>query len=264
MLNELRFAIYAIKKNFQSSVELRTSFLMNVLGMVINNVSFIILWVFFVNSVGVIGGWTAIDIVGLQGFSALSYGIFFLMASGIDKLPDYVASGSFDRYMLSPKNLLVRIATSNLRVSAVGDSLFGVICLFIFGIVIKMSIYQIIMILILIITATIVFMSFEILIKSVGFYLVDAGYISDGLFLMLINPSMFHGGAFQGVMRFIFTFIIPSLLIGTLPIETIRNFSIEKILLIALLSLFWFLLSIFVFNKAVKRYESSNFMTFGN
>jgi ABC-2 type transport system permease protein len=55
MMREIYFALYAIKKNIQSSAELRTSFLMNVFGMAINNTAFIFLWVSFVHSVGIIG-----------------------------------------------------------------------------------------------------------------------------------------------------------------------------------------------------------------
>src|SRR3989338_6542662 len=104
MMKELKFALYAIKKNIQNSAELRTSFLMNIVGMSINNTAFIILWGFFVKSVGVIGGWTVADIIGLQGFVALCFGIVFSAGAGIRKLADYTASGAFDRFMLSPKN----------------------------------------------------------------------------------------------------------------------------------------------------------------
>ena len=30
-------------------------------------------------------------------------------------------------------------------------------------------------------------------------------------------------------MRFVFTFIIPALLVGTIPVETVRDFSLEKL-----------------------------------
>ena len=74
-MKELKFALYAIKKNIQSSAELRTSFLMNIVGMAINNTAFIFLWIFFVKSVGIIGGWTIYDIIALQGFTAVCFGI---------------------------------------------------------------------------------------------------------------------------------------------------------------------------------------------
>ncbi|MFA6919006.1 MAG: ABC-2 family transporter protein [Patescibacteria group bacterium] len=264
MMKELYFAWYAIKKNIQSSAELRTSFLMNIIGMTINNTAFILLWVFFVKSVGVIGGWTAIDIIGLQGYVALSFGIVFSMGAGLRKLPDYNASGAFDRFMLSPKNLLIRIATSSFAVSALGDMVFGITCLIIYAFFIHANFYQIFLMPLLVIISAMVFLSAVITIYSTSFFFTDADSVTTGIFELFMTPSMFHGGAFQGAMRFIFTFLIPSLLIGTLPVEIIKHISLSKLLLIAVLALFWFMISIKIFNRAVKKYESSNFMTFGN
>ena len=264
MMKELHFALYAIKKNIQSSAELRASFLMNIAGMAINNTAFIILWIFFVKSVGIIGGWGAADIIGLQGFVALCFGIVFSMGAGIRKLANYTASGVFDRFMLSPKNLLVRIATSSFDVSALGDIVFGIVCLGIYAFLIHTSIYQILLIALLVIISTVVFLAAAIAIYSTSFFFMDASSVTGSLFELFLTPSLFHGGAFQGITRFIFTFIIPSLLIGTLPVEIVRNISLGKLLLVGVLALFWFIISISIFNQAIKKYESSNFMTFGN
>jgi len=263
-MKELNFALYAIKKNIQSSAELRTSFLMNIIGMSINNVAFIILWVFFVKSVGIIGGWTAADIIGLQGFVATCYGIVFSAGAGIRKLADYTASGAFDRFMLSPKNLLVRIATSSFGVSALGDLFFGIVCLGIYAFIVHAAIYQILLIILLVFTSVIVFLSAAIVIYSTSFLLTDASSAAGGLFELFLTPSLFHGGAFQGIMRFIFTFALPSLLIGALPVEIVRDVSLDKLLLVIVLAIFWFVFSINIFNRAIKKYESTNFMTFGS
>lgn len=264
MMKELYFAWYAIKKNVQSSAELRTSFLMNIVGMAINNTAFIFLWAYFVKSVGIIGGWTVVDIICLQGFGALSFGIVFSVARGIRNLPDYTANGVFDRFMLSPKNLLVRVATSALGVSALGDIIFGITCLVIYAILIQASSFQIFLAIILVAVSTLVFLSAIIIIYSVSFFFVDANPATTSLFELFFTPSIFSGGAFQGVMRFIFTFIIPSLLIGSLPVEVLRDIDIGKLSLIAGLSVVWFFISIKFFYGAVKKYESSNFMTFGS
>lgn len=264
MFKEIRFALYAIKKNIQSSAELRTSFLMNVFGMAINNTSFIIIWIYFVKSVGVINGWTAADIVGLQGFVALSYGIVATIAMGIRKLPDTVASGAFDRFMLSPKNLLLRVATSAFNPSGVGDIIFGVVCLVIYTVLINADLYQIMFLLIFIVLTTALFLATLIAIYATSFFFMDSSAVTNGLFDVLLTPALFHGGAFQGVMRFVFTFAIPSLLLGALPVEAIRGVSVSKLILITVLTIVWWIVSVTIFNKAVKKYESSNFMTFGN
>jgi ABC-2 type transport system permease protein len=264
MKNDLSFAIYAIKKNIQGSAELRTSFLTNVIGMMINNTAFILLWVFFINAVGQIGGWTPADIIGLNGFAALTYGLAFSTFYGIRKMPDYAATGAFDRFMLSPKNLLVRVSTSAFSTSAVGDVLFGIVCLGIFSFLIRANVIQLAMLLILAFAACLVFISTIIIIYSIGFLFTDGNNVSEGIFQLFFTPAMFDGGAYQGGMRLIFTFIIPSLLIGTMPIEAIKDLSFVKATLVVGLSAVWFLLSILIFNRSVKKYESSNFMTFGN
>jgi ABC-2 type transport system permease protein len=263
-MKELTFALYAIKKNIQNSAELRTSFLMNIIGMGINNTAFIVLWVFFVKSVGNIGGWTAADIIGLQGFVALCFGIVFSAGDGIYRLATYVASGAFDRFMLSPKNLLVRIATSSFRVSSLGDLVFGAVCLGIYAFLLHATGWQILLMALLVVISSTVFLAATIAIQSTSFFFIDAGPVTGSLFELFLTPSLFHGGAFQGTMRFVFTFIIPSLLVGALPVEIVRNVSLGQLLLVSVLAVFWLVISIRIFNHAIKRYESSNFMTFGS
>mgnify|MGYP001580612726 FL=1 len=261
---EIKFALYAIKKNIHNSAELRTSFLMNIVGMTINNAAFIFLWIFFVESVGVINGWRASDILALQGFTALGYGIIFSFGAGIRKLADNVASGVFDRFMLSPKNLLLRVATSSFGVSAIGDIVFSITCLIIYAVLNKASCLQIVAILFLSLVSAVIFFSLSLLINSTCFYFTDSSTVSTGLFELFLTPALFHGGAFQGVLRFIFTFIIPSLLIGTFPVEIVRDLHFMQFLIILLLSIFWLVVSLKFFNYSVRKYESSNFMTFGS
>lgn len=263
MNKELKFVFYSIKKNIQNSAELRTSFLMNIFGMMLNNVSLIIIWVFFVKSVGNIGGWTAYDIIALQGFVALSFGISHSMFSGIEQLADYVAAGSFDKFMLTPKNLLLRVSTSAFGVSAVGDIFFGIICLTIYGVLIHASILQILFILLLVLITAIMFFSMSVFISSLSFYFTDSSPVVRGTFDLFLTPSIFHGGSFQGVTRAIFTFVIPSLLIGALPVEAVKDTSFSKLAIILGITLIWFFISIKFFKKSVRRYESANFMTFG-
>lgn len=264
MIKELHFAFYAIKKNIQNSAELRTSFLTNIVGMVINNIAFIIIWVFFVKSVGIINGWTAADIIGLMGFATVSYGVVFSIAAGIRKIADYVVSGGFDRFMLSPKNLLVRIATSSFNVSALGDIVFGLICLIVYGLLIQASTIQVFLIVLLIFVSIIIFLAATIVISSASFLFVDAHSVTNGLFELFITPTLFHGGAFQGIMRFVFTFLIPSLVVGSLPVEVVRNISLEQFVVVLIITVVWFFLSLKLFSLGVKKYESTSFMTFGS
>lgn len=261
---EINFAIYAIKKNIQSSAELRTSFWMNVFGMMINNVSFVLIWVFLIQTVGSIGGWSQADIFGLQGFVALVFGIVYSIGAGLLQMPQIVPNGRLDQFLISPKNLLVRIATSSFGSSAVGDALFGVICLVIYLVMISATLSQIGMTLLLLIISIITFTGVSIAIQSINFFFPDPEPVVRSVFELFFTPSLFHGGAFQGTTRFVFTFLVPSLLIGTLPVEAITQTSFPKMILLLVLSIFWCMFALWFFKKAVRKYESANFMTFGS
>lgn len=264
MFNEWRFAWYAIRKNIKGSAELRASFVMHILGMALNNSSFIVIWVFFVQSVGIIGGWTAIDIVALQGFTALAYGLIFSVGVGIRRLPEYVTSGVFDRFMLSPKHLLIRIATASFNPAGIGDVLFGVLCLLFYAVFTQMQFVPLLFMLALVLLSALTFLFVSIAVYSMSFFFIESQNITNGLFELFMTPTLFHGGAFQGGVRFLFTFIIPSLLIGALPVEALKSVSLSTLWIMVGLAIFWWGVSLFLFNKAIKRYESSNLMTFGS
>lgn len=260
---ELAFALYATRMNLRSSAELRGSFIMNIVGMAINNTAFILLWVFFTLTVGEIHGWRAADIVGLLGFGTLSFGIVFSVCGGLRRTTELVASGAFDRFFLSPKNILIRLATSTLHVSAIGDAIFGVACLVFYAILIHASLAQIALMVLSVCVATLMWLAAAISIYSASFFFSDARNVTDGLFDLFLSPSIFHGGAFQGSMRVVFLFIIPALVIGTMPVELVRDVSIEKLLLITAIAVVWFGIALRLFNFGMRKYESANFMTFG-
>ena len=263
MFKELSFALFAIGKNIQNSAELRTSFIVNIIGMMLNNSAFIVVWVFFVFAVGNVGGWTAIDIVGLQGFTALTYGVIFSVLGGIPSITDYVVKGGFDQLMLAPKNLLVRIATARFSVSAVGDITYGVVCLGIYLSIIHAGVVELLIMVLGVAISTTAFLAALLVIQSSAFLFTDAEGVVRGIFDFFLTPTLFHGGAFQGGMRFFFTFLIPSLVIGTLPVEAVKSSSWGTLILSSVIASFWFMFALFIFYRCVRKYTSTNFMTFG-
>lgn len=264
MYQEIRFALYAIKKNLLSSAELRSSFWLNIVGMAINNCSFIIVWGFFAKSVGPINGWTATDIIGMNGFMALAFGVVFSVGAGLRQLPEYVAAGTFDRFMLSPKNLIVRIATASFGSSAIGDVIFGIICLIFFGVLHDVNMVQSLLIIWLTLVTIVTFLAATIAIFATSFLFTDATSITPSIFDLYITPSMFHGGAFDGAIRFVYTFVIPTLILGTLPVEAVRDLDWTKVVIATLVTVVWFFLSLRIFKRAVRRYESANFINFNS
>jgi len=264
MNSELRFILTAIKKNLKNKAVLKASFFILIFGMFVNNIAFILIWGFFVESVGEVGGWDVKNIIGLQAITGLVYGIVYSVGDGIRKISDDVTSGKFDRYLLSPKNLYLRIIFSSLDVTPIGDVIFGIVFLGIFFYLINVNLLQFTIAIIMVIFAVSIFTAVNLFIQSWSFYFTDSEKVTSGMFDLFFAPSLFHGGAFQGMTRTFFIFVIPSLLIGTIPIEAIRNISYTQIAVAGILSVIWVFISILSFNRGLRKYESANMITFGS
>lgn len=262
-MRSLRLAIINIKKNFLNARELKSAFIISIIGMFLNNFSFTFLWLYFGKSVGVLNGFAPMDIFGIYAINTTSYGIVCAFLYGLFNIPSYISSGNFDKFLITPKNTLIKVVTSSISTSAFGDLLFGVTCFIIFCLSTKLSVIGILLMILFIILSTIIFFSFSLICMSISFYLMDGENISNGLYGMFVGSSLYHGGAFTGVLKAIFIFIVPSLLLGAVPIEIINSFSFLEILLFIILTVFWLVFSIYFFYRSLRKYESNNFFGFG-
>ena len=263
-MNSIKFALLNIKKNFKNAKELKSAFIMSVIGMCINNSAFIVLWYNFGAIMGSLNGWNPIDVFGLYAISTGSYGIVNAFFRGVINIPTYIATGNLDKYLNTPKNTLIKIVTSDIETSALGDLTFGIICFFIYVITKQLSFIQILVLLLMLIIATIVYFSFSLICMSISFYLMDGENISTSLYQSFLTVSLYHGGAFTGLLKVIFMFVVPALLIGAIPVEIVNNVSILNVFGITLLSFVWLILAIKFFYFSLKKYESNNFFGFGN
>lgn len=263
-MSSFKLALLNIRKNFKNEKELKSSFIISVVGMCINNVAFLIIWYYFGKTIGNLNGWSPIDIFGLYGFSSTTFGIVASFFSGMFEIPTYITTGNFDKYLLTPKNILVKVSTSKISTSAMGDLLFGFVCFIVFALNIKLTIVQLLFSIILLIIASVVFFAFSLICMSVSFYLMDGQNVSKGMYELFLNNTIYHGGAFTGILRVVFTFLVPSLLVGAIPVEILKSLSIQNLLIAALLAIFWLIVSVAFFYKSLKKYESNNLFGFGN
>lgn len=263
-MGNIKLAFTNIIKNIRNEKELKVSFIITVIGMAINNTAFLVIWYCFGKEIGEINGWSAIDIFGLYGFNTVAYGVINTIFAGIYYIPTYITTANLDKFLLTPKNLLLKISTSKFKTSAVGDLLFGLICFVIYAYIRKMSLLFILLSLYLMVIVSIVYYGFSLICATVSFYVMDGKNITNGLYETFLSTSLYHGGAFTGILKAFFTFVIPSLLIGAFPLELVKDFSLSKLLLITGLTIFWLVISIIFFNLSLKKYNSNNLFGFGS
>ncbi len=247
-----------LQKNLEGAMEMRAGFLLQVCGMMVNNIAFLVGWIFFFKLFGSINHWSIPETIGLQGMVALVYGAGFTFASGTGALPEYVHQGTFDQFLLSPRNLYLRIVSSKLRVSAIGDCFFGLILLVVYVLQVSLSLGQITMLLLFLPPAILLFVNIALVTSLIAFFIPDSSVLSRNLFEVFFAPSMYPAGLYQNWVRAVFLYVIPSLAIGGVPIEAIRDQRISILFLIWGLSFAWFLLTLFLLQRAIRKYESGN------
>ena len=120
-MGNIRLALLNIRKNIRNEKELKVSFIITVIGMAINNIAFLVIWYYFGKTIGELNGWSPMDVFGLYGYGTTVYGIVVSVFSGILDIPTYITTGNFDKYLLTPKNILVKVTTSKIHTSAFGD-----------------------------------------------------------------------------------------------------------------------------------------------
>ena len=101
----MKYALLSIKKNIKNAKELKSSFIISIVGMCINNIAFLVLWYYFGAIVGNLNGWESIDIFGLYGINSTSFGIVCAFLYGIYNIPSYISSGNFDKYLFFGRNI---------------------------------------------------------------------------------------------------------------------------------------------------------------
>lgn len=257
--SEFKVARITWQTNIRAAMELRTAFLLQIFGMAVNDCSFLVIWLMFFNVVGSVNGWGGIDAMAMLGFGALSFGLAFGFAGGSLWIPDYVEKGTFDGFLLSPRNLYVRIITSRFDLPAIGDALLGAVLLTIYLVHLGTWLPALTMLLLLP-PAMMVLIGVSMTCGVAAFFFPDSNNIVQSFFKMFLTPSLYPSTLFPSGARLVFTFVVPSLAVAGLPVEAIRGGDFRLVGVIWLIGLVWLLISILAFNGAVRRYESGNYI----
>lgn len=256
--SELSMTREYVKSNILSAAELRTSFIMQIVGMAINNISLLAIWLLFFNAFGSINGWSGLEVMALQGFIAISFGFTFSFFSGVMELPKAVLNGSFDSVLLTPRNLYLRILTLATRTSSVGDMLYGFIVLIFYIVAAHLSLVQVVLFLLLLIPSVLILVNFALITSCICFYIPDSEQISNNAFEVMFGPSLYPSGVYQGAMRTIFLFVLPTIAVAGLPVEAVKDLNFLKIGFVWGVGILWTLIAFLVLKHGIRKYESGN------
>lgn len=259
--NQVRGNLLMLKEYFKlnllAAMEYRTSFILQVFGMFLNNLSFAFFWWLLFERFNSIGGYGFREVMLLWAFSSAGYGVSFILFGNATKLVGIIIRGELDSYLLQPKNVLLNTIGSKTNVAAWGDLVYGIILYFIIE---GLSLKSLILFVVFSVTAGLLFCSVLTTFNALAFFFGNIQSIATLVFEFTITLSIYPTEMFKGFIRMVLFTVIPAGFISMVPIKLIDNFDLRLFGLLILAVIVWITIAFTVFYQGLKRYESGNLM----
>src|SRR6476646_282010 len=125
--NTLSFTRALVTTNLKAALALRSAFILQVLFMALNNLTFFVFWWVLMGRVTTIRGWRLGDIQLLFGLVAAAFGLTITIAGGVRHLGRFIEDGELDTLLTRPRSVLVHALGIRAQPSGFGDVISGLI-----------------------------------------------------------------------------------------------------------------------------------------
>lgn len=258
--NSLAFARGLLATNLKATLALRGAFVMQVVFMALNNLTFFVFWWALMERVPVIRGWRLVDVQLLFGLVAAAFGLTITVAGGVWHLGRTIEDGDLDTLLTQPRSVLVYALGMRSQPSGVGDVIAGAFLIAASGYLTPRSAPLVIA---AVAASAIVFLATGILFFSLAFWLGKVETLARQLWELLITFSLYPEPLFGGVLRLVLFTVLPAGFVGYLPVAVVRTPSVAQACLLALGAAAYLGLAVLVFDRGLRRYTSgSRFSTF--
>jgi ABC-2 type transport system permease protein len=254
---QLVFLATALRNNLASAIEYRTSFVTQLVGMLINDSLWVLFWALYFERFPVLKGWQREDLFLMWGVITFAFGIAFGLFAQVLRLAELIAAGQLDYYLALPKNVLLQIMCGQVRPANLGDLLFGPLLLLLF---VPLSAEQWLWYFVASSLAAFVYLGFFILAGSLAFFLGSSEALANGIGMTLIHFSTYPSRIFSGGTRVILFTLIPAAFIAEVPVDLVRRFSWSDLSLMFAGGVGFFAIGAAVFHFGLRRYESGNML----
>ena len=254
-LKELKFLIAVWKANFQSVMEYRGAFLLQVLGMMVNNAIYFLIWVIFFDRFKDVRGWQLEDMFVTYGIVASSFGLVSLFFGNAFTLGDIITKGRLDYYLSLPRPVLLHAIASRSIASGFGDFTYGFLSYALSGQYTWGGLGRFIL---GIIAAATVFAAFLIIIQSLAFWIGSTSYLGALALNAMITFAIYPITLFDNAAKLVLFTLIPAALMGAVPAEFVRNFTWSTLAQVMIGAVIFLSLAVTVFRLGLRRYESGS------
>ena len=255
--NQFKISMLSVKYAIMREMLNKTTFLTNIIFMILNNASFIIQWAVLYSLKDNVGGYTFKQVLLLWAIAASTFGISHFFFKKAFELSDIINNGKLDSFLVQPKNVLLSAITTDVDTSALGDILYGFIILLICGCTFK----NIILFIIFSICGGFVLVSLSVIFSSLSFWFNKTDVLADTVNRLMTNFATYPDGIFKGIVKIMLFTLVPVGITSYIPVRLMTEFNINLFILIIFVTIILIVFAFIIFNKGLKRYSSSNLMS---
>jgi ABC-2 type transport system permease protein len=254
-MSELKFLLAVWKANLLSTMEYRAAFFSQVIGMMVNDFMYFIIWIIFFDRFKDVRGWGVNDMYLTYGVLASAFGLVSMLFGNAFNLSDIISKGRLDYYLSMPRPVLLHAVASRMIASGMGDFSYGFVSYALSGYFTWDGLLRFILAICL---AAAVFAAFLILIQSLAFWLGIMSNLSALALNAMLTFGIYPITLFDNYAKLILFTLIPAALMGAVPAQFIRSFTWQVLAELLIGAIAFLLIAVAVFRLGLKRYESGS------
>ena len=257
----LRFVPALLGTTLKAAAMLRGSFVMQVVFMALNNLTFFVFWWVLMRRVPDLRGWRLADIQLLFGIVAVGVGSAIAVAGGVAHLGRFIDEGQIDTLLTQPKPVLVQALGMRSNASGIGDVLSGLALMAMSG---HLSWTTVVPFTFAVLSSALVFVACGVVFFSLAFWLGKIDTFARQLWELVITFALYPEPLFGSMMRLALFTIVPAGFVGYLPARLVQHPSVGVAVQLVVAAALYLMLAAVVFDRGLRRYSSgARFSTFG-
>jgi len=254
-MKELKFLTALWKTNLASAMEYRVAFISQTIGMILNDGVYFLVWIIFFDRFKDIRGWQLTDMFLVFGVSASAFGLAGILFGNAFNLGEIIVNGRLDYYLSLPRPTLLHVLTSRAVPSGFGDFLYGFVSYLASG---QFSIDGLGRFVLAVILATVIFITFLVIVQSLAFWLGTGGTFTGIAINAMVTFALYPITLFNNTAKLVLFILVPAAFMGAVPAGFVRSFSWSTLGLMSLAAAGFLSLAVLLFRLGLRRYESGS------
>ena len=251
-MNALTTYAANIATAIRTSLMDRTNFLLQSIGMVVNDVFFLVLWYMFFAGFRRVGGWGLADVALLLGLIMCIVGISGIFFGGYRDMAATILRGEIDALLTQPKLVLARLLARESIATAWGDLVMGIWMLATFA---GLAWQDLPLVLAGLICGTTVYVASATAYASLAFWFAGARSFARDLTDFMLLFSSYPGSIYTGATKIVAYTLLPAGFVVLAPVTFLRDHSAENFAVLLASACAYGAAAIVLFTLGMRRYR---------